>query len=160
MNCCLKWLQTVAVVLLATVPVLFAGHDGKKCAYGTQDCLDHMAAKMKTGGWVGVELDKSDNASGYTVTKVVPGSPAEASGIQAGDQLFALNGIEINDKNEDALKKAKKDWKPGQTVNYTVLRNGQERQVTLTLASMPADVLAKFIGGHMIEHAATEVAAK
>ena len=159
MLCSLKWAKVVAVVMLATVPVLFAGHDGK-CSYSTQECLDHMAAKMKTGGWVGVELERNDETGELKVVKVVPGSPAEGAGIQPGDQLHALNGVTINDKNEEALMKAKKDWKPGQNVNYTIKRNGQEKQIALTLGSMPADVLAKFIGTHMLEHASAEVAAK
>ena len=160
MLCCLKWAKVVAVVLLSTVPLLFAGHDGKKCSYGTQECLDHMTAKLKSGGWVGVELEKDDSTGALTVLKVVPGSPAEASGIQAGDQLFALNGVEINDRNSEALSKAKKEWKPGQAVNYTIRRDGSQRQVTVTLAPMPAEVLARFIGEHMLEHATVEVANK
>ena len=147
------WLILVAIVILAVVPA-FAGHGGDhgKCKYSTQDCLDHMANKMKNSGWVGVELE-SENPEGYEVTKVVPGSPAEAAGIQAGDILVALNGIRISDDNEEALTKARKDWKPGQTVTYTIKRNGSERQVTLTLGSWPADALAKMIGEHMLEHA-------
>jgi C-terminal processing protease CtpA/Prc len=160
MRSSLKWAKVVAVVVLAAVPLVLAGHDGKKCSYGTQDCLDHMAAKMKTGGWVGVELEKDETTGALKVLKVVPGSPAESSGIQPGDQLFALNGVEMNDKNHDALKKAKSEWKPGQTVNYTIKRNGQEKKIALTLAPMPAEVLARFIGEHMLEHATVEVAVK
>ena len=155
----LKCAGLVAAVLLATVPVLFAG-DYHKCTENTQDCLDHMAAKLKSSGWVGVELERDDATGALTVVKVVPGSPAEAAGIQTGDELYALNGVAINDKNEDALKKAKKDWAPGQNVNYTVKRNGQEKQVAVTLAPMPADVLARFIGQHMLEHTSNTLAAK
>ena len=160
MMCCLKWVKIAAVVLLATLPLLFAGHDGKKCSYGTQDCLDHMAAKMSTGGWVGVELDKDETTGALTVKRVIPGSPAESSGIQPGDQLAAMNGVPMNDKNKEALSKAKQEWKPGQNVNYTIKRNGSERQITVTLAPMPAEVLARFIGEHMLEHATVEVATK
>ena len=160
MICCLKWAKVVALVLVATVPVLFAGGDHYKCTESTQNCLDHMAAKLKSSGWVGVELERDDASGAPTVVKVVPGSPAEAAGIQSGDTLFAVNGVTISDKNEEALKKAKKDWAPGQNVNYTVKRNGQEKQVALTLAPMPADVLAKFIGQHMLEHSSNELAAK
>ena len=160
MSCCYKWVTIVAVVLVATMPVLLAGGDYKKCSESTQGCLDIMAAKMKTSGWVGVELEKDETSGALTVSRVVPGSPAEAAGIQSGDELAALNGIAINDKNEKALKQAKKDWAPGQNVNYTIKRNGQERQVAVTLAPMPADVLAKFIGQHMLEHTSNELAAK
>lgn len=159
MICTLKWAKVVAVVLMATVPVLFAG-DHYKCTETTQDCLDHMAAKMKTTGWVGVELEKDDDTGALTIVRVVPGSPAEAAGMMSGDTLFAVNGVAISDKNEEALKKAKKDWAPGQNVNYTIKRNGQEKQIALTLAPMPADVLAKFIGQHMLEHASNTLAAK
>jgi C-terminal processing protease CtpA/Prc len=161
MTSSLKWAKVVAIVLVATVPALFAGgYEHHKCTESTQDCLDHMAAKMKTSGWVGIELEHNETDGTLTITKVVPGSPAEAAGLQPGDELYALNGIVINDKNEDALKKAKKEWQPGQTVNYTIKRNGQERPISVTLGQMPADVLARFIGEHMLEHASNELAAK
>ena len=150
------WLILVAIVILAVVPA-FAGHGGDhgKCKYSTQDCLDHMANKMKNSGWVGVELE-TENPDGYEVTKVVPDSPAEAAGILAGDVLVALNGVSLSKDNDEELMKARKEWKPGQTVTYTIKRNGTERQVTLTLGTWPADALAKMIGMHMLEHANAE----
>jgi len=170
-----KWAKAAALVVTLAVPQVFAGgedcqghakdavkaaHASKKCASGTQDCLDYMAIKMKTGGWVGIEMEKDDATGALTVLKVVPGSPAEAGGLQPGDVLFALNGVEIKDTNEEAVKAAKKDWQPGQRVNYTVKRNGYDKNVSVTLAEMPAEVLAKFVGHHMLEHATTEVASK
>jgi S1-C subfamily serine protease len=152
-----KWLALVTVVLIAALPVL-AGGDHKKCTYSTQECLDHMAAKMKTSGWVGVELDFDEATGVPTVTKVVPGSPAQAAGIMPGDVLVALNGTRIGNDNEEALTKARKDWKPGQAVTYTIKRDGQDRQVDLTLAPMPADVMAAWIGNHMLEHVSVATA--
>ena len=169
-----KLIAILALTLLALAPIAMAGegkdcagkdaaaakemHAAKKCTYNTQECLDHMAAKLQSSGWVGIELDKDDSGV-MTVQRVVPGSPAEQAGFQVGDVLFALNGIEINDKNESALKSAKKDWKPGQSVSYTLKRDGRPVNANLTLGVMPADVLAKFIGEHMLEHASTEVVA-
>ncbi len=153
------WLVILVIAVIAVLPA-FAGGDHGKCKYSTQDCLDHMANKMKSSGWVGVELD-TDVAEGYAVTKVFPGSPAEAAGIQAGDILVALNGVAISHDNEDALMKARKDWKPGQNITYSIKRNGSERQVPLTLAAWPADALAKVVGQHMLDHAGNgEVASK
>jgi len=151
-------LLTIALALLVAVPA-FSGGDGK-CTYKTQDCLNYMSSKMKSSGWVGVELDVDMETHSYTIIKVIPGSPAETSGMEAGDVLFAINGVKIADDNEEALKKAKKEWKPGQSVDYTIKRDGAESRVTLTLAPMPADVLAKWIGHHMLEHASTDIAQK
>jgi len=145
-----------ALVLALAVPV-FAGH-GEKCSYSTQECLDHMAAKMKTSGWVGVELEFNESTGIPTVTKVVPGSPAEAAGIAPGDVFVALNGVKFGKDNEESLMKAKKDWKPGQSVNYTISRNGLDRNVEVTLAPMPADIMAAWVGKHMLEHANMQVA--
>ena len=153
------WLRNIAVLLVvvATVPVL-AGEHGKKCTATTQECLDHMATKMKNSGWVGLELEPNQDAGTLTVLKVVPGSPAEAADIKPGDVLYTLNGVRMTEDNQEALAKARKEWKPGQSVTYTIKRNGADREVTLTLAPMPADVLARYIGQHMLDHVSTEVA--
>lgn len=154
-----RWLAPVVLVLLAAPPALAGGYE-KKCTASTQECLDVMAAKMKNSGWVGVELEQDEVTGTLTVKRVIPGSPAEAAGIQEGDVLHALNGVRIAKDNEDALKKARKEWKPGQSVVYTVKRDGLDRQVTITLAPMPADVMAKWIGEHMLQHASAEVSEK
>jgi len=155
-----NWLPIVALALFAAGPA-FAGHDHhEKCTKSTQDCLNDMATKLKSAGFVGVELDHDDATGSLTVLKVIPGSPAESAGIQPGDVLYALNGVVISKDNEKALEKARKEWAPGQSVTYTIKRNGAESQVTLTLAPMPADVMARYIGMHMLEHASVEVAGK
>lgn len=153
-------LAVLALFLLAALPAM-AGSDSaghKKCPYPTQECLDHMATKMKDSGWVGIEMDVDESSKVMTIKRVVPGSPAEAAGMQVGDVLYALNGVPFSEANEEALQKVKKDWKPGQKVTYTLKRNGMDRQADVTLAPMPADVLAAWIGNHMLEHVSTEIA--
>jgi hypothetical protein len=55
--------------------------------------------------------------------------------------------------NKEALHAAKKKMKPGNTVTYTVERNGSPRDLTVVLAKVPEDVLAQWVGAHMLEHA-------
>jgi hypothetical protein len=64
-----------------------------------------------------------------------------------------MYGIEFKEENGDKLKQARKDWKPGQEVSYTILRDGSDKEIRLTLAPMPADVMAQWIGRHMMDHA-------
>ena len=145
-------------LLLVAAALAIAGPSmaGEKCTASTQECLDYMATQMKDSGWVGIELDNSDH--GMVVTKVVPNSPAEASGMQSGDVLFAMYGIEFSEANQEQLKEARKEWKPGQAVEYTIKRDGVDKKINLTLATMPADVLAQWIGRHMMEHATIDTA--
>lgn len=128
----------------------------KKCSYSTQECLNYMAARLKDSGWIGIEYDPE---KGNEISRVIPGSPAEKAGLVPGDRLVALNGVDINPENKDALAKARKEWTPGQTVHYTVKHDGASRKVDITLAAWPADVLARYIGEHMLQHAEDDRAA-
>jgi C-terminal processing protease CtpA/Prc len=144
---------------LAGEPMV-AGDSPKRCNMPVQECVDRMSSSLKTTGWVGIEYDNSIVPNGgYKVMKVVPGSPAEKAGLQPGDLLYALNGVRIAEENYPALAKARQEWRPGQSVSYTIKREGIDREITLTLAPMPADVMARWIGEHMKEHEAAERAA-
>jgi len=145
------------LVLAATLPAS-AGKTGstEKCSYSTQQCLDMMATKLKTSGFVGLDLDVDAKSGSPVVKAVIPNTPAEKAGLQAGDVLYKLNGVVINDKNEESLMKARGEWKPGQQVTYIVQRAGHEQEVQVTLGNMPADVMARWIGEHMLQHASAE----
>lgn len=140
--------------------VLRAGDSHHQCNMPVQECIDRMSASLKTTGWVGIEFDDGVVTNGgYKVVKVLQGSPAEKAGLQPGDVLYALNGVRIAQNSKEALAKARQEWKPGQSVTYSVKRAGVDREIRLTLAPMPADVMARWIGEHMKEHEAAERAA-
>lgn len=145
----------VALALMIALPVS-AGQG--KCTATTQECLDYMATKMKDSGWVGVELEPVGETGPMKVTKVVKGSPAEGAGIEPGDILYAMNGIQLSEENEEKLMQARLSWKPGASVTWTMKRNDADRKVAITLAPMPANVLAAYIGQHMLEHATMDLA--
>jgi len=134
----------VVLALVAAVNVL-AG-DGTKCTYSTQECLDDMAANMKDRGWVGIEYD----ADTMTVTRVIPGSPADTAGFKTGDVMVAVGGISFGEKNADQIKKLA--WNPGSELTFTVKRGGSNTDLDVTLGQLPDDVLAQWVGNHMIKN--------
>ena len=73
---------------------------------------------------------------------------------------MAFNGIRFGKEQEEALEKVRETMKPGKEVTYSVSRNAYERQITVTLGTAPSDVLATWIGHHMLEHCSTEIAKK
>lgn len=138
---------TLALIVAASGAAL-AGEGG--CKGSTQDCLNKMAAKLRDRGWVGLELDY-DDAGKMIVQRVVDDSPAAAAGFHQGDLLVAVNGVEFSESNHDALAKIKQDMTPGKQVTYTVARDGAKQDLDVTLAKVPDQVLAAWIGGHMLE---------
>lgn len=154
--------QRATMLLLAfglALPAGAAETQGKgkkeeyKCTMETQACLNAMAAKLKNRGWVGIEWDPSES---HAITRVVPGSPAERDGLRVGDVIVAQDGIRFSDDNWQKLKSTHAEFRPGKAVTYTVERGGERLDVTVTLGELPREVLAMWVGNHMLEHAQTE----
>jgi predicted metalloprotease with PDZ domain len=148
----------VALALLLVAVPASAG-DSKKCTESTQVCLDGMVKHFETRGWVGLELESAETGE-LTITKVEPDSPAKAAGLREGDKLVALNGIRFSEENKEAMKAAQAKMTIGATVTYTVDRGGKNLDVDVTLQKIPDDVMAKWVGRHMLEHSSVEVAQK
>ncbi len=73
--------------------------------------------------------------AGVSVKEVEKGSPAEAAGIEKGDIITKIEGKEVSTVTE--LNKVKYTYKIGDTVTLTILRNGQEKDLKLTLGEEP-----------------------
>jgi serine protease Do len=112
-----------------------------------------------TRGYVGVEaqqitgatakgLHLSDN-SGALLAGVQPDSPAAKAGLQPGDVVEAVNGTKIANPRELALNVA--SIAPGEEAHLTVLHDGQTKDVTLKVGSMPNEQTASN-DGHDAEH--------
>jgi len=89
-------------------------------------------------------------APGYLIEIVYDGSPAERAGLRGGtlsvvvqgeeylvggDILAAIEGTSVR-THQDYLAKVK-TLRPGQRVRLTILRDGQRRELTLTVAERP-----------------------
>jgi serine protease Do len=69
------------------------------------------------------------------VAEPQPNSPAAAAGIRAGDIITHVNGNPVRDARE--LARTIGAMPPGTSVKLTVLRNGAEQIITLTLGELP-----------------------
>ena len=154
----MKKVLWIAALVFALVTPAFAGD--YECTAGTQECLNMMAQKLEKKGWVGIELDRDEETGALSVTLVVEESPAEAAGFKAGDKLVAVNGLVFGEASEEALEEAWGSMTPGKEIAYTVSRNGHDKEIDVTLAKLPEDVMAKWIGQHMLDHATVATAQK
>ena len=143
----------IAAALGSASPPYAGAGEESRCDGKLEDCLEYLANKMKSSGWVGVELEIDEEKGIHTVVKVLEESPAEAAGIQVGDRLVTVNGSPIAEFRKGMLSGRSDSWKPGQSVTYTIKRGEVDRTIRLILAPMPAEVLARYIGEHIQMHA-------
>ena len=73
--------------------------------------------------------------AGIVVDSVMPGTPAEAAGLLAGDQLLLLAGRKV--ATMDDLEQVMEAHRPGDTVPLVVRRDGKEVALTLTFGERP-----------------------
>jgi putative serine protease PepD len=93
----------------------------------------HRAA---IGATVSTVADASGAPVGVGIVSVTPGGAAEAAGIQAGDVLVSLDGKQIGTAQQLATVLA--GLEVGQQVSATVVRNGGQQTLDLTLGELPA----------------------
>ena len=93
-----------------------------------------------------------DRSTGALVQSVVPDSPADKAGIEAGDATVAVDGQRIRAGGDlitavdgkqvsgmDDVIAAVNEHEPGDDVELTLLRGGDERTVTVELGDRPAN---------------------
>jgi serine protease Do len=106
---------------------------------------------MVTRGWIGVQVQPVNagiaeslgmrNAEGALVDDVQDGGPAAKAGLKTGDVITAINSDAVRDSRDLARKIGA--LTPGSKVTLNVLRNGEHKDLTLALESMPNDKQAK-----------------
>ena len=84
-----------------------------------------IGAKVQTGG--------VDDGDGAEIDEVLEGTPAEDAGLQKGDVVTAVDGERVVDGI--ALIVAIRSHQPGETVEFTFMRDGDEQTTEITLGS-------------------------
>jgi putative serine protease PepD len=83
-----------------------------------------IGAKVQTG---------QQDGNGAEVDSVVDGTPADRAGMKAGDVVVALEGQRVTDGI--ALIVSIRSHQPGETLTFTVERDGDEKELRVTLDS-------------------------
>lgn len=100
-----------------------------------------IAGETPSHAYLGVSMASSDSygyssntsVEGVLVAQVYDGTAAADAGIQQGDIITAFDGETVTSPSDLQLDVRKKN--PGDTVEITLVRNGQEMTVSVTLGS-------------------------
>jgi serine protease Do len=114
------------------------------------DTAKTIVAQLKanghvTRGWLGVQIQPvtaeiADSlglkkAAGAMVAEPQSGSPAAKAGIKPGDVITAVNGTQVKDARE--LARTIGMIAPDTSAKLDIVRNGEPRSITVTLAQVP-----------------------
>jgi putative serine protease PepD len=88
-------------------------------------------------GFLGVAIaDRNDGGSGALITEVTAGSPAAEAGFEKGDVVIAADGRPVG--GQGGLIARIRDGAPGDRFSVTVLRNGEQLDLTAELVERKA----------------------
>ncbi len=82
------------------------------------------------------------NESALVMLSVEAESPAGRAGITLGDVLVTLEGVPIADT--DDVQSVLSGSQIGQTIRASILRGGEQREITLTLAERPKETVSDY----------------
>src|SRR5262245_56859685 len=102
------------------------------------------SARADDTPWLGVTLQELNDGlrdgigydgDGVLVSSVLTDSPADRAGLRSGDVIVRFNGRTAS--SPDQLTQLVRDWRVGQSVQVTVIRNGERRTLSARLGNRP-----------------------
>jgi serine protease Do len=148
---------------LVGIPSQIVSSDGGNIGIGfaiPSNMAKHVMDQLRTNGKVtraqlGVVVQPmtSDLAEslglkdvgGALIGSVTPGSAADRAGLKRGDVIKSFNGLSVHDTN--TLRNRVAETAPGSTADVTIVRDGQEKQVSVKLDQASGDRIARADGG-------------
>ncbi len=115
-------------------------------AYLTPAQLSELYSQIE-GNFVGLGIELRPQEDALVVLRVIPGSPAEKSGISPGEKIIGVDGEGVKDLSPDRAADQLKGPE-GSTVTLTVIgKDGQSRQVVVrrTRVEVPSVTDVKII---------------
>lgn len=113
---------------------LYAGLQEPYTEYLSKEKADAFRAQLTTRITAAMGIIIDSVAEGYVIKLVVPNSPAQEAGLRKGDVVTKVNDSSVVDVSFGQVR----DWvrgSAGDSKRLTVLRNGEEMQITVTLGS-------------------------
>ena len=100
-----------------------------------------------TRGWLGVQIQDVDEGmakalqlngwNGAIISQVIKNSPAEDAGVEKQDVIIAVNGVKVDDSSN--LKNLISSGRPHDKTKLTLIRDGHEKKLTVTLGIRPGE---------------------
>jgi len=100
-----------------------------------------------TRGWLGVQIQDIDEGMvkalqlngryGAIISQVIKNGPAEEAGVEKQDVIIAVDGVRVDDSSN--LKNLISSGRPEDKTKLTIIRDGKEKRLTVTLGTRPGE---------------------
>jgi ketosteroid isomerase-like protein len=139
---------TIATLQSATMP----DQDKKELETLRQGAkaLAELAESLRSRAYIGLDGDFDETTGGYTVSGFAEGSHAEEAGVLIGDVLVKINGIGLTDRTGSEADLPNR--RPGKAARITVLRDGEEKTMTVTLMGATDKIVAEGLGEFLLQN--------
>ncbi len=98
-----------------------------------------VAGESLDFAFLGVNGDDVESGqAGAVIVEVTPGTGAEAAGIEVGDLVISIGGVEVQGIRDLAAQV--RSYRPGTAVELVIIRDGQEITLDVTLGERPAAI--------------------
>ncbi|MCC6300443.1 MAG: S41 family peptidase [Anaerolineales bacterium] len=122
---------------------------GDKQTYYMDPLVYESATSSLAGEYEGIGAYVDTDGAYLTIVSPIEGSPAEAAGLRPGDQIIAIDGVDMTGTSpEEARQKVL--GPAGSTVILTIAREGQEEPLEFTIER--AKITIPSVTGKMLEN--------
>ncbi len=88
-----------------------------------------------------------ESVKGVVITATAQGGPADKAGIKAGDVVTSVDGTEM--RSSDKLRRYVANLRPGTTSRFTVVRNGETKQINVVIEEQTDEKLQSITASAM-----------
>jgi carboxyl-terminal processing protease len=103
-------------------------HTGYSTPQETTDLNNALA-----GSYDGIGAFVDTKGAYITITKPIPGYPAEKAGLLVGDQIIAVDGVDVTGMDPDVVRLTKVLGPAGTSVKLTISRTGVDKPLEFTI---------------------------
>lgn len=137
--------RKLVLVLFSVLALSGAMLSAVSAAPRAQEATDNRRVERPATAYLGLETTKlsrrvaqylqlPEQTTGLVVMGSLPGSPAEAAGLQRADVVTSIDGLTLKSSGE--LKRFVNAKAPGDVIDVSYIREGVEASVSITLANL------------------------
>lgn len=146
--------RTSRIFVAALVVALSVRADEPRCSGAARECDQQIRQMLSGRRFLGMTVE--ERPAGLVVKSVVPGSPAQRSGMQDGDRLIAVNGKSLVRATSREFKQILAEARETGRVRMIVWRAGAYTRLDARLEPYSKEQIDKIVGAHLSQsHPAT-----